>query len=281
MLLAVAPLAAQQPAPCDVFCHSRIANQAEAAGDFASFLAHVRAIAAAAPSHPGVVYAMARAFMRTGAPDSALAWLDRLGRMGDTRDPMPTPCFARFVPAPHTGTHGTACSRTASRLYRLRSPDDTLELFLQPDRSRFAAANGITSTPDGRTLYVAFLEGIARVDVATRHIELVPAPDSASTASVDGLYWHRGSLLAVQGVPTLQRVVRFALSRDGRRIEQSAVLERGLPVVNLPTTGTIVGSRFYYIANSQYDRLSDAGGPLQPPAGPAVRTAIRVIDLRW
>lgn len=166
-------------------------------------------------------------------------------------------------------------------LYRLRSPNDTLELFLQPDRERFNSANGITASPDGRALYVAFLEGIARVDLATRAMELLPAPDSVTTASLDGLYWHHGSLLAVQGLPTLERVVRYVLSDDGRRVERGLVLERGLPVVHHPTTGTIVGSRFYYIANSQYDRLSDAGGPLQPQAGPAVRTAVRVIELRW
>jgi len=421
---AAAPALAQQaPASCDIFCHSRLAESAEAAGDFASYEAHVRAVAAVAPSHPGVVYAMARAFARAGAPDSALASLARLGRMGDARDPdgdsafrslrgqpayvdarnrllanrlpildgklafeLADPDFlpealdydagrTRFIigslarrqlaavapdgearafvaPAPgilrvvgvhidsargrlwfatwapdssHRGDSANVPSLTRllladlatgrvvrswspdggraghllndfvvmrdgsliitdteqGTLYRLRSPSDTLEHFVQPDRARFSAANGITAAPDGRTLYVAFLEGVARVDVATHAIELLPTPDSVSTAAVDGLYWHRGSLLAVQGAPTLERVVRYVLSADGWRVVQGAVLERGLPVVHLPTTGTIVGSRFYYIANSQYDRLDDNLDRLQPRSGPALRTAVRVIDLRW
>jgi hypothetical protein len=101
-----------------------------------------------------------------------------------------------------------------------------------------------------------------------------------STAAVDGLYWHRGSLLAVQGLPTLARVVRYTLSDGGRRIESGAVRERGEPEIREPTTGVIVGNRFYYIANSQYGRLSDAGGPLAPQSGAAMRTAVRVIELR-
>jgi len=165
-------------------------------------------------------------------------------------------------------------------IYRLRSPADTLELFLQPDVARFSTANGITSTPDGRTLYVAFLEGIARLDVATRTLTLLPAPDSVSTASVDGLYWYRGGLVAVQGIPTLERVVRYSLAADGSAITASAVIDRGLPVVHQPTTGTIVGSRFYYIANSQYGRLSDRGAPLAPQTGAPTRTVVRVIELR-
>jgi len=163
-------------------------------------------------------------------------------------------------------------------IYRLRSPTDTLEVFLEPPPGRFSTANGITTTPDGRTLYVAFLEGLARVDVATREIALLPAPDSVSTATVDGLYWYRESLIAVQATP--ERVVRYELSADGRRVVSGAVLERGYPVVRQPTTGVIVGSRFYYIANSQYGRLDDRGGPLAPQAGTLVRTAVRVIELR-
>jgi hypothetical protein len=424
-LAAVGPLSAQQapraPAPCDVFCHARLAARAEAAGDYATYQAHVRDVAALAPSHPGVVYAVARTFARTGAADSAIASLARLGRMGDSRDPdedsvfialrgkpgyadarnrllanrlpivdgklafeLPDPdflpealgydstrghflvgslakrvvaavmpngkasmfvagapgmlrvvgihidaardrlWFATWAPdsarsadstnvpsitrlflaelatgrvvrswVPDGGRAGHLLNdfivmpdgslyitdTESGSIHRLRSPDDTLELFAQPDPERFSAANGITVGPGGRALYVAFVEGIARVDLESREVALLPAPDSVSTAAIDGLYWHRGSLLAVQGLPTLARVVRYALSPDGRRVESSAVLERG-PEVREPTTGVIVGDRFYYIANSQYGRLSDAGGPLAPQPGPPVRSAVRVIDLR-
>ena len=418
--LAISAARAQQPA-CDVFCHSRLADRAYAAGDIASYTAHVRQVAELAPSHPGVVYALARAFARAGAPDSAIAALARLGRMGDTRDPNADSAFTRlrtrpgyanarnrllsnrlpildgknafeiadpdFVPealafdstrarflvgslakrvvsavtpngaatpfiAPTpailrvVGIHADAsrdrlwfatwapdsthrdsteppsltrlflAELTTGRIvrswtpdggkpghllndfvvmedgslyltdteqaliYRLRSPSDTLELFVRPPDGRFTSANGITRTPDGRTLYVAFLEGIARLDVATRALTLLPSPDSVSTASVDGLYWYRGGLVAVQGIPTLECVVRYSLSADGSAITAGGVIDRGQPVVHQPTTGTLVGSRFYYIANSQYGRLSDRGAPLEPQTGPPRRTVVRVIELR-
>jgi len=165
-------------------------------------------------------------------------------------------------------------------IYRLRSPDDTLELFVQPPLDRYTSANGITVYPDEGALYVAFLEGIARLDLTTRDLTLVPSPDSVSTASVDGLYWYGDGLIAVQGIPTLARVVRYGVSADGSRITSGAVIERGLPVVQQPTTGVLVGTRFYYIANSQYGRLDDRSGRLAPQTRPSTRTAVRVIDLR-
>ena len=422
--VAVAVIAsASQQAPCDVFCHARLADRAARAGDYIQSLAHTRAIGAVAPSHPGVAFAMARAFAGARTPDSAIAWLDRLGRLGDTRDPNTDSIFtplravrgyadARnrllanrlpildgklafdlddpdFIPeaiaydstrqqflagslskrriatvAPNNGTTSTFIPTSDSMLrvvgihidaprgrlwfatwapdpaarsdsteppsitrlfladaatgrivrswvpdggrpghllndfvvmtdgslfitdtergsiYRLQSPSDTIELFVQPDPVRFSTANGITSTPDGRNLYVAFLEGVARIDVATREVNLVSAPDTVSTASIDGLYWYRGSLIGVQGIPTLARVVRYELSPDGARIVSGGVIERGQPVVHQPTTGVIVGSRFYYIANSQYGRIDDRGGPLAPQTGAPVRTSVRVIELR-
>ena len=421
--LAWVPAIWRQQQPCDVFCHARLAARAESAGNVAEYASHIRAAFGLAPSHPGVVYAMARAFALTGAPDSAIAWLDRLGRMGDTRDPNADsalrPIHARpgyadarnrllanrlpildgkvafeiadpdFLPegiaydstrgmflmgslvhramaaftangtsttiVPHTpdmlrvvGVHvdaprnrlwfatwapdstaradSTTEAASITRLFlaelgsgrivkswvpdrgrpghllndfvvtedgtlfitdtdegsifRLTSPQDTLERFLQPDPVRYSAANGITSAPDGRVLYVAFLQGIARVDVESRSITLVPSPDTVSTASIDGLYWYRGSLMGVQGIPSLERVVQYTLSADGHRITAGAVLERGHPIVVQPTTGTLVGSRFYYIANSQYGRLDNNSSKFSPPTGSPVRTAVRVIELR-
>jgi hypothetical protein len=420
--LPLALASAQQPGPCDVFCHSRLAAQAEAAGKLAEYQSHVRAVAAIAPSHPAVVHAMARAFAIGGAADSAIAWLDRLGRMGDTHDPNADSAFrslrtrpgyadarnrllanrlpildgkvafeigdpdflpegiaydsararflmgslvhrsvAAFAPngasatgVPHApemlrvvGVHVDArrnrlwfatwapdsSKRSDSTeapsltrlfladpgsghvmkswtpdggrpghllndfvvmddgtlfitdteqgsIYRLRSPDDTLELFLQPDPVHYSVANGITSMPGSRILYVAFLQGIARVDVDSTSIALLPSPDTVSTASIDGLYWYRGSLIGVQGIPSLSRVVRYSLSADGGRVTDGAVLERGFPVVVQPTTGTLVGSRFYYIANSQYGRLDNNSGAFTPQTGAPVRTVVRVVELR-
>jgi hypothetical protein len=163
-------------------------------------------------------------------------------------------------------------------LYCVRASSDTLEVYLRPDATRFANPNGVTLSRDGRGLYVGFTQGIARVDLATRRIALVDTPDTVSAAGVDGLYAYQGVLIGVQHMPTLSRIAEFTLSADGHAIVRSRTLERGSEILRLPTTGQVVGTRFYYIATSQYDRIDDHNRIAPAPASLA-RSRIRVIDL--
>src|SRR5256885_3348811 len=96
----------------------------------------------------------------------------------------------------------------------------------------------------------------SRESIFARDRARLGSPLNASTAEIDGLYWYRGALLGVQHAPGLEQVVRYQLTRDGGSIRQVDVLERGDSMLRLPTTGAVVGTRLYYIANSQFDRLA-------------------------
>lgn len=167
----------------------------------------------------------------------------------------------------------------AGIIYRVPAIDDSLERFVEPDPARMNGPNGITASADGRALYVAFVEGIARLDLASRTLAFLPSPRDVSTAGVDGLYAYRGDLIAVQNPGRLERVVRFRLDSSGTAVVAADVLERGREVMEIPTTGAIVGNRFYYIANSQIRRLGDDDRLARPPASPPPRTIVRVLEL--
>jgi hypothetical protein len=53
------------------------------------------------------------------------------------------------------------------------------------------------------------------------------------------------------------RVVRCRLSADGQRVASTDVLERGTALVSSTTTGAIVGSDLYFIANTGIPNLVD------------------------
>ena len=83
------------------------------------------------------------------------------------------------------------------------------------------------------------------------------SPAAHSTlAGIDGLYWHKESLIAVQNAIGSPRIVAFRLSKDGSRVTQTNVLENRTAFTASPTTGAIHGNDFYFIANSQIDNLN-------------------------
>ena len=65
-------------------------------------------------------------------------------------------------------------------------------------------------------------------------------------------------MIAVQNGLEPERVARFHLNRD-LQIDRSEVLESKTPGLGDPTHGVWVGSDFYFIANSGWDRVQDDG----------------------
>jgi hypothetical protein len=121
----------------------------------------------------------------------------------------------------------------------------------------FGHANGIAVSGDGRMLYVStFPEGLMVADLKTKEVRAVARPGDLCLATVDGLYFYRGALIAIQNALMSPRVVRLRLRKDLRGIEGFEVLERRNPLFDGVTTGVIVGNELYYMANIQDEKQS-------------------------
>jgi hypothetical protein len=116
---------------------------------------------------------------------------------------------------------------------------------------------GICFGADDHTLYVADALGVVNVDLATRKSRDVDPGPRATLAGVDGLYWYKDSLIAIQNGIGSPRVAAFRLSSDGLRVTHTTVLENRSHFCLLPTTGAIRGPDFFFIANSQIDNMND------------------------
>ncbi|MFP5284196.1 MAG: gluconolaconase, partial [Thermoanaerobaculia bacterium] len=152
-------------------------------------------------------------------------------------------------------------------LHRLRKQeggDYRLETFVGP--GTFIYPNGITVSSDLRKLFVAdFKKGLSIVDTATAEVRPLPHPERVHVAGIDGLYFHHGSLLAVQNSAGTERIVRFRLNAALDAIESEEVLESRNPLFKIPTTGVLAGGALAVIANSHLDSL-DEQGRLKPGA---------------
>jgi hypothetical protein len=125
-----------------------------------------------------------------------------------------------------------------------------------PVSRALSAPNGIALDDDDRQLYTADDFGIVRVDLASGSSAEVPPGPRNTLAGIDGLYWHKGTLIAVQNAIGSPRIAAFTLSRDGAQVIKTTVLENRSPFTILPTTGALRDNDFYFIVNSQSDNMN-------------------------
>ncbi len=103
------------------------------------------------------------------------------------------------------------------------------ELEMLPGRFEFA--NGIAISSDATRLYVStFPDGVTVFDLPTHTASALQRPDGLCLANVDGLYFYRGTLIAIQNGIMAPRVIRIVLARDEKAAVRFDVLERGNPL---------------------------------------------------
>ncbi len=146
-------------------------------------------------------------------------------------------------------------------IYLIRRDKNQLELFLRS--AEFIYPNGIARNPNQDKFYMAgSIQGIVLVDLNSATYRPLTLPADVTTVGVDGLYFFKNSLVAIQN--GLGRISRFYLDDSGLKVIRQEIIEAGNPHFNIPTTGTLAGNEFYYIANSQM-RAFDADGKIYPP----------------
>jgi hypothetical protein len=142
----------------------------------------------------------------------------------------------------------------AGAVYRIARGADRLEPLNPP--LRIPAANGIAISGDDRYLYVAgFGDGITVVDLKSGVLRAIGRPEDLCLASIDGLCFYRGSLIAIQNGLMANRVIRAYLTPDLDRIASFEILERRDPLFEGITTGAVADGAFYFMANTQIDKV--------------------------
>ncbi|HEY7502690.1 MAG TPA: serine hydrolase [Gemmatimonadales bacterium] len=139
-------------------------------------------------------------------------------------------------------------------VYALEAGRDEFVEVLPPGTYTFP--NGITRSDDGRLLFVAHGSGVDRLEVGTGRRVRLRAPDTLNLGGIDGLAFHRNTLIAHQP-SSFNRVLRLGLDSRQERIASWEILERHHPRFKQPTTGEVAGELYYYIANAQLRSFHD------------------------
>lgn len=160
-------------------------------------------------------------------------------------------------------------------VFRVAPQSDILERL---DDGDFVSPQTPTMHPDGKHVFVPdYVRGIGILELATKRVRWLSTKGRFALNGVDGLYFDRGKLIAVQNGTSPERVVAFTLDPTLTRIEFETMIERSTPTLGDPTHGVIVDDDFYYIANSGWD-IVDERGNVKPGAKPSPPEVMRVSE---
>ncbi|MFL6246641.1 MAG: hypothetical protein ACJ74H_11490 [Thermoanaerobaculia bacterium] len=142
-----------------------------------------------------------------------------------------------------------------------RVAENKLEPFV---RGPFSSMQGIAA---GRNvLYVAdYAKGILIVDRRTRDIHVLRVPPNASLLGVDGLYVvDENTLVGTQNGTNPNRIIRIRLAPGGLAVSSVETLLANTSAMGDPTLGALVGKRFFFNANAQWDLFGGDGRIADP-----------------
>ena len=151
-------------------------------------------------------------------------------------------------------------------IYRLSGGTAQNQRLERLDAGEFVSPQTPAIHPDGKRLFVPdYARGIGILDLTTKRVEWVNSERRHALQGIDGLYLHNSELIAVQNGSSPERVITFRLDPSLSRVTAEEIIERATTTLGDPTHGVIVGSAFYYIANSGWSEL-DNHGQLKPGA---------------
>lgn len=143
-------------------------------------------------------------------------------------------------------------------IYVIPKGKEEIEVFTE--NSAFGSPQGLDFTPDGKFMFMAdYGKGIFKINLMNKEVTKIIAAENTTMLGIDGLYFYKNYLIATQNGVNPQRVIKLHLSKDSERIEKFEILEANNPSFDEITLGTIIGNQFYFIANSQWNALGDAG----------------------
>jgi len=159
-------------------------------------------------------------------------------------------------------------------VYRVLPKSDILQRL---DNGDFVSPQTPTMHPDGNHVFVPdYVRGIGILELATRKVQWLSMERRYALSGIDGLYFDRGSLIAVQNGTSPERVVAFTLNPPLTTIASERIIERSTPTLGDPTHGVIVDDDFYYIANSGWD-IVDGNGNFKPGTTPSKPKVMHVM----
>ena len=133
---------------------------------------------------------------------------------------------------------------------------DSNEFEILVERGRLGSPQGLALDSSGDYLYVAdYIGGLFRVALDDGSLVKLSMAPGVTDYGIDGLYRYGAELVVIQNGVRPHRVAALKLGDDGLSIAGARLLASNLDGFDEPTLGTVVGDKFYFVANSHWNRF--------------------------
>jgi hypothetical protein len=135
------------------------------------------------------------------------------------------------------------------QLLVLRSKGTAVEHAMKVDADEPVS---LAAAGDEGIVYVAYRDGVSRVDLRARTATKVAAPKSISLAHLEQIRWRRQALIAIRvDADGTRRIVRLTLSASGRAVTTATKIDSPLLPVGGQTFIAISGDELVYLVNDE------------------------------
>ena len=141
-----------------------------------------------------------------------------------------------------------------------------------------SGAKSIANGASENIVYIAYNDGIARVDVKARTVVPLSAPKGFDLSGFDSIRTHRDSIVGLQTSSEGRRqLVRLKLNGAGGAVREAAVIDQRIIEGDARVALTITGDELYYlaIAAAPAGAATEAGGQTAAVAFVIRRLALR------
>ncbi len=121
------------------------------------------------------------------------------------------------------------------------------------------SAQGIELLYDNSLLVADYGRGLWRIDLESHEAKLLDVPDTVSLIGIDGLFTHRGSLIAVQNGVSPHRIIEIETDKNYEKVTGIKVLAQNLPEFDEPTLGISTLDGIMFVASSQWPKFAPGG----------------------
>lgn len=124
---------------------------------------------------------------------------------------------------------------------------------------QFRSPQGMAFLERGTLLMADYGRGLWRIDTATNEAKLLPVSSTVSLIGIDGLFTHKGRLVAIQNGVSPQRVIEIRLNDAQEAVTGIRVLAQNLAGFDEPTLGASTPDGLVFVASSQWPKYAPGG----------------------